>query len=65
MKFDTKKTYKIKLELDGKTIKAYVNGSLKATATDSSISKGAISVFTAKATAKYDNIVVSSLDGST
>lgn len=65
MKFETKKTYKIKLELNGKTIKAYVNGSLKATATDSAISKGAISVFTAKTAAKYDNVVVKSIDGST
>ena len=51
--------------MNGKTIKAYVNGSLKATATDSSISKGAISVFTAKTAAKYDNVVVKSIDGST
>ncbi|CDM69960.1 putative secreted protein [Clostridium bornimense] len=65
MKFETKKTYKIKLELNGKTIKAYVNGSVKATATDSAISKGAISVFTAKTAAKYDNVVVKSIDGST
>ena len=65
MKFEIKKTYKIKLELNGQTIKAYVNGSLKATATDSSISKGAIAVFTAKATGKYDNIVVRSIDGAT
>ena len=57
--------YKVKLELNGNTIKAYLNGKLITTATDTSLSKGSIGIITSKASAKFDNIIVSSLDKNT
>ncbi|CDM70474.1 putative secreted protein [Clostridium bornimense] len=55
-------TYKVKLELNGNTLKAYLDGKLITTANDKSLSKGAIGIVTSKASAKFDNIVVSSID---
>lgn len=55
-------TYKVKLELNDSTIKAYLDDKLITTANDKSLSKGAIGIVTSKASAKFDNIVVSSID---
>ena len=55
-------TYKVKLELNDSTIKAYLNDKLITTANDKSLSKGDIGIVTSKASAKFDNIVVSSID---
>lgn len=51
-------TYKVKLELNNSTIKAYLNGKLITTATDKSLSKGSIAIITSKAAAMFDNITV-------
>lgn len=56
--------YKIKLELNGNTLKAYINGKLIVSAIDTSLSKGAIGIVTSKASAKFDNIIVSSIDNT-
>ncbi|MCO7175982.1 LamG-like jellyroll fold domain-containing protein [Sporolactobacillus kofuensis] len=56
--FETNKWYTIKLEFSGSTINVYVNGTLQLTATDSSLTSGAIGLV-AKAIAEFDDIVVS------
>lgn len=55
--------YNVKLELSGSTIKMYVNSTLELTATDSSLSAGAIGFVTGKTLAKFDNVIVSDLEG--
>lgn len=47
-------TYKVKLELNDSTIKAYLDDKLITTANDKSLSKGAIGIVTSKASAKFD-----------
>lgn len=55
--------YNVKLELSGSTIKMYVNNTLELTATDSSLSAGAVGFVTGKTLAKFDNVIVSDLEG--
>lgn len=57
--------YTVKLEMSGSTIRLYLNGDLKLTATDSSLASGAAGVLTYKTIAKFDDIAVASVDGST
>ncbi|MEK4064809.1 pectate lyase [Paenibacillus borealis] len=56
--------YAVKLELNGSTLKMYVNGTLQLTATDSSLTSGAIGLVAFKTAAKFDNIIVSELSGT-
>jgi hypothetical protein len=51
--------YTLKLDMNGSTLNAYVNGALKLTATDSSIAAGAVGLVAFKSTTKYDDVVVS------
>ena len=51
--------YTVKLEVNGSSIKMYVNDALQLSATDSSLSSGGIGVIAYKTVAKFDNIVVS------
>ncbi|WP_081824425.1 pectate lyase family protein [Paenibacillus sp. UNC451MF] len=51
--------YTVKLEMVGSSIKMYVNGTLHLTATDTSLTSGAVGLVAFKTTAKFDNITVS------
>ncbi|HYH02685.1 MAG TPA: LamG-like jellyroll fold domain-containing protein, partial [Bacillota bacterium] len=55
--------YKVKLEVNGTSLKMYVNDALQLSATDSSISAGGVGVIGYKAVCKFDDVVVS--DGGT
>lgn len=55
--------YNVKLELSGSTLKMYVNNTLELTATDSSLSAGAVGFVTGKSLAKFDNVIVSEAAG--
>lgn len=57
--------YTIKLEMNGSSIKMYVNGVLQLSATDTSLTSGAVGLVAFKTATKYDDIVVSDLSGST
>lgn len=48
----------IKLEMFGSSINVYVDGALQLSATDSSLTKGAVGLIAIKSVAKYDNIIV-------
>lgn len=48
-KLDTNTWYKVKLELSGSEIKMYVNDQLELSATDTSLTAGAIGLVTSKA----------------
>jgi len=48
----------VRLEISGSTLKAYVDGALKDTETDSSLSAGGIAVATVNTTAEFDDIKV-------
>ncbi len=50
--------YTVKLELVGNTIQMYVNDALQLTATDSSISSGAVGLVSMKTVTKFDNVIV-------
>lgn len=50
--------YTVKLEMSGSDINMYVNGQLKLTATDSSLSSGAAGLIAYKTAAKFDNVIV-------
>ncbi|MBD0380848.1 right-handed parallel beta-helix repeat-containing protein [Paenibacillus sp. WST5] len=56
--------YNVKLEMTGSTIRMYVNGSLELSATDSSLTSGAIGLIAYKTAAKFDQVVVSDTSGS-
>lgn len=58
-KLDTHTWYRVKLELSGSEIKMYVNDKLELSATDSSLTAGAIGLVTSKTTAQFDNVIVS------
>lgn len=51
--------YTIKLEMSGSSIKMYVNDTLQLSATDSSLTSGAVGLIAYKTIAKFDNIIVS------
>lgn len=55
--------YNVKLELSGSTIKLYINNTLELTATDSSLTTGAVGFVTGKTLAKFDNVIVSDSTG--
>lgn len=57
--------YNVKLELSGSTLNMYVNGILQLTATDSSLSSGAVGLIAFKTAAKFDNVIVSDASTST
>lgn len=57
--------YKIKLELDGSSLKMYVNDSLQLTASDSALTGGGIGLVAFKTSAKFDNVLVSDFGGTT
>lgn len=57
--------YNVKLELSGSTIKMYVNNTLELTATDSSLTAGAVGFLTGKTLAKFDNVSVTELEEGT
>jgi pectate lyase C len=59
----TNKWYKVKLEMNGSTIRMYVDGVLQLTATNSDLSSGMIGLVGYKAATRYDNIVVSDFGG--
>ncbi|HAN44485.1 MAG TPA: pectate lyase, partial [Ruminococcaceae bacterium] len=56
--------YTVKIEVNGSTIKAYLNGVEKLSATDTALTAGAVGLVPYKVAAKYDNIIVSQI-GST
>lgn len=56
--------YTVKLELNGSTLKMYVNGTLELTASDSSLTSGAIGLVASKTAAKFDNIIVADVSGT-
>ncbi|WP_226000379.1 family 16 glycoside hydrolase [Paenibacillus sp. BJ-4] len=58
-KLDTHTWYRVKLELSGSEIKMYVNDKPELSATDSSLTAGAIGLVTSKTTAQFDNVIVS------
>ncbi|WP_068502646.1 pectate lyase family protein [Paenibacillus kribbensis] len=58
-KLDTNTWYRVKLELSGSEIKMYVNDKLELTAKDSSLTAGAVGLVTSKASAQFDNVIVS------
>ena len=55
--------YKVRLEMVGTTLKAYVNDVLQLTATDATFSSGLIAVGGFNNTAEFDNVVVYDLTG--
>lgn len=57
--------YTVKLELAGSTIRMFVNGTLQLTATDTSLSSGAIGLVAYKTAASFDNVVVADSTSST
>jgi hypothetical protein len=50
--------YTVTLEVNGNTLKGYINGTQLLTATDSNFSTGAIALSTYQATAEFDDVVV-------
>lgn len=50
--------YKVRLEMNGTSIKVYVNGVLKVSATDSSLTQGAVMFGMSNATAEIDDVIV-------
>src|SRR3989454_559730 len=56
--------YKVRLEMVGTTLKAYVNDVLQLTATDATFSAGRIAVGGWNNTAEFDNVVVYGLTGA-
>jgi hypothetical protein len=50
--------YKVRLEIVGSSLKAYVDGALKDSETDTSISAGGIAVSTVNTTAEFDDVKV-------
>ena len=52
----TNTTYTVRFELTGTTLKAYVNGLLKTTATDSSLASGRAGISTNTTVAEFDNV---------
>jgi hypothetical protein len=56
--------YTVKLVLNGSSITMYINGTQQLTATDSSLTSGAVGLVPYKVVAKYDDVVVSDLTGS-
>lgn len=56
--------YTVKLELNGSSLKMYVNGNLELTATDSALTAGAVGLIAFKTSAKFDNVEVSGLSGT-
>ncbi|MEC0181990.1 pectate lyase [Paenibacillus peoriae] len=58
-KLNTHTWYRVKLELSGSEIKMYVNDKLELTAKDSSLTAGAVGLVTSKASAQFDNVLVS------
>lgn len=57
--------YTVKLEMQGSTLKMYVNGNLELQATDSSLSSGGIGLVARGTVTKYDDVLVTTNDGST
>jgi pectate lyase len=57
--------YTVKLEMVGSTINMYVNGVLQLTATDTSLTSGAIGLDAYKTLTEFDNIIVSDTTSST
>lgn len=57
--------YTVKLEMAGSTIHMYVNGVLQLTATDTSLTSGAVGLDAYKTLTEYDNIIVSDTTSST
>lgn len=57
--------YTVKLELAGNTIRMYVNGTLQLTATDTSLTSGAVGLIAYKSAASFDNVVVTDSSGAT
>lgn len=57
--------YTVKLDIVGSTIRMYVNGVLQLTATDSSLTSGAVGLVAYKTSASFDQVVVSDGSGST
>ncbi|WP_179136283.1 family 16 glycoside hydrolase [Paenibacillus sp. 32352] len=57
--------YTVKLEFIGSSIKMYVNGTLQLSATDTSLTSGAVGLVAFKTVAKFDNITVSDSSSST
>ncbi len=57
--------YTVKLEMQGSSIKMYVNGTLELSATDSSLTSGAAGLIAYKTVAKFDNVTVSDGGGTT
>ncbi|MET0794397.1 MAG: family 16 glycoside hydrolase [Polyangiaceae bacterium] len=51
--------YTVRLEIVGSTLKAYVNGTLTDTETDTSLTAGGIAVSTVNTTAEFDDVKVS------
>ena len=51
--------YTVKLEMIGSTLNMYVNGALQLTATDTSLTAGAVGLDAYKTVTKYDNVIVS------
>ncbi len=58
-KLDTHTWYRVKLELSGPEIKMYVNDQLELSATDTSLTAGAMGLVTSKTVAQFDNVIVS------
>jgi pectate lyase len=58
-KLDTHTWYRVKLELSGSEIKMYVNDKLELSAKDTSLTAGAVGLVTSKASAQFDNVIVS------
>jgi hypothetical protein len=52
----TNTTYTVRFELTGSTLKAYVNGLLKTTSTDTSLASGRAGLSTNTAVAEFDNV---------
>nr|WP_223192405.1 family 16 glycoside hydrolase [Paenibacillus sedimenti] len=57
--------YTIKLEMSGSSIKMYVNDTLQLSATDSSLTSGAVGLIAYKTIANFDDIIVSDSSSST
>jgi len=53
--------YTVTLEVNGSTLKGYINGAQVLTCTDSTFSSGAIALSTYNATAEFDDVVVTTL----
>ncbi len=57
--------YTVRLVMNGSSISMYVNGALQLSATDSSLTSGAVGLVPYKVTAKYDDVIVDDLGGDT